>query len=984
MIGPRLSNARWEACCRKAEIVSTCDRKIGDTRAALELLAVAHGDCLDHVFAAVEKYSPGDLAAAYFIRAQRKANPVDYLHALNAAYAADSDAALFNRALIEQTLGLTREAIQSWDAVVRSESSDWSSEARVRRDRLMETADPANRLDLSELDGARLRRDRVTLQRITSEFPADAMRYFEGSDVLDLEASRAFAEALGDAGDPYASAIVDAVAQATDRNALRQGIAAFAGHDYERAAALLKRANNPLSLAAQYRQASAAFASGHDPMKILDLIAPVASKQGYRDLAARIHTLRASALEQNGRYLEAMEAYQQALQFTGATPTVDVLARRSANYTILGDPEEAFRNSFAAISLLPSVANLNARHQAFGSAAMATRELAYPAIALQFQNAAIDVIQKAVVEAPATGLKRTKHHFAIALRGRADIHVALGHDAAAEADLQQASDLAEAAELSSMLPLLRMRLAEVRGHQALAKGNFTEALARFSEAIALAEDQHSTYRAALHYKRALARGDTPEADEDRAAALSILRDEAIRLRDSVQRGEYERLWKPYFSRFQEMYHQMIERRIQQNDVVGAFVYAEQARAFEPMQLLLQSGAVPPGFRKIEASADLLRMNEQLPADTLILQYVVLKDRTYTWALSRDRPMRLFPSPVGSSQIEGWVERVRDAVESGRDALLTTTMRAAYEQLFRAPLASSPHTRIVIVPDGPMHGLPFAALQGTKGEGYLIQHRSIAVAGSTSLYLYTLHRDRQFKPDPRPAVLVVGEPALDDMLARQYALGPLVNALEEARQLARDYEDATLLTGREATAKRFLDSAKSATIIHFAGHGVANALNPWQSMLILAPDGRDPGDLTAERLLSTVQDLQHTRLIVLAACSTTSGKSVGPEGLAPLVRPLIAARVPSVVGTLWDVKDTATIKDLLVSLHRHYRNGDDVAVALQKAQLAMLREPARTWAPFQVIGYATSPYERPAALEETRNEHFRTQDSLHRPDGFHSQ
>jgi CHAT domain-containing protein len=124
--------------------------------------------------------------------------------------------------------------------------------------------------------------------------------------------------------------------------------------------------------------------------------------------------------------------------------------------------------------------------------------------------------------------------------------------------------------------------------------------------------------------------------------------------------------------------------------------------------------------------------------------------------------------------------------------------------------------------------------------------------------------------------------------------------------------------------------------------------------------------------------------VLAACSTASGESVGPEGLAPLVRPLIAARVPAVVGTLWDVKDTATIKDLLVSLHRHYRNGADVAVALQQAQLAMLREPARTWAPLQVVGYAASPYAPHAAQEELTSEYVRTENSLHRPDGLHPQ
>jgi CHAT domain-containing protein len=104
-----------------------------------------------------------------------------------------------------------------------------------------------------------------------------------------------------------------------------------------------------------------------------------------------------------------------------------------------------------------------------------------------------------------------------------------------------------------------------------------------------------------------------------------------------------------------------------------------------------------------------------------------------------------------------------------------------------------------------------------------------------------------------------------------------------------------------------------------------------------------------------------------------------------VRPLIAANVPAVVGSLWDVKDAST-KPLLVSFHRHYRQGDDVAVALRNAQLERLRnhESAMKWAAFQVVGYAASPYARPIALEKAKNEHLYRPNSLHRPDGLHSQ
>jgi CHAT domain-containing protein len=88
--------------------------------------------------------------------------------------------------------------------------------------------------------------------------------------------------------------------------------------------------------------------------------------------------------------------------------------------------------------------------------------------------------------------------------------------------------------------------------------------------------------------------------------------------------------------------------------------------------------------------------------------------------------------------------------------------------------------------------------------------------------------------------------------------------------------------------------------------------------------------------------------------------VGPEGVAPLVRPLIGAGIPAVIGSLWDVDD-ATATELLVSFHRCYQRGSDAADALREAQLQLLHSSnagyrsALAWAPFELIGNASSPF-----------------------------
>jgi CHAT domain-containing protein len=98
--------------------------------------------------------------------------------------------------------------------------------------------------------------------------------------------------------------------------------------------------------------------------------------------------------------------------------------------------------------------------------------------------------------------------------------------------------------------------------------------------------------------------------------------------------------------------------------------------------------------------------------------------------------------------------------------------------------------------------------------------------------------------------------------------------------------------------------------------------------------------------------------VLSSCNSAGGHAIGPEGLAALVRPLVAAGVPAVVGSLWRVGSGST-EELMVQFHRHYATGEDAARALRNAQLDLLkREPALraaiSWAPFQVIGHGGPP------------------------------
>ncbi|HKR65155.1 MAG TPA: hypothetical protein VJZ00_15585, partial [Thermoanaerobaculia bacterium] len=290
----RLTGAEWQEYARPATLRTTCTDAVDTREKALELLTNAGGDCLDKALRAVERYAKDDLAAAYLTRFERKRDPdpIDLLHALETAEG-------FNRALAQEWLYLTKEAIHSWNEVA-AEKSGWGEEALEHRQRLQRLPDPLAQWSTDEFDDALHRRDRATLTKMAHAFPTNAARYFERSDLSDRAASRLYAEVLATTGERFPLAVVEAMEHPKDRAALEAGLAAFKKDMTDvRAAELLERAENPLSLVTRYYDADIDTAFRN-------------LRPDYRELSSRLFMLHAFLLEGESRYLDAHPDYDQA------------------------------------------------------------------------------------------------------------------------------------------------------------------------------------------------------------------------------------------------------------------------------------------------------------------------------------------------------------------------------------------------------------------------------------------------------------------------------------------------------------------------------------------------------------------------------------------------------------------------------------------------------------------------------------------------
>jgi CHAT domain-containing protein len=103
----------------------------------------------------------------------------------------------------------------------------------------------------------------------------------------------------------------------------------------------------------------------------------------------------------------------------------------------------------------------------------------------------------------------------------------------------------------------------------------------------------------------------------------------------------------------------------------------------------------------------------------------------------------------------------------------------------------------------------------------------------------------------------------------------------------------------------------------------------------------------------------TRLVVLAACSTAAGVVSRAEGAMSVARPFLAAGVPQVIASQWDVDDRST-SELFIAFHQALSKSADPVSALRTAQLSLLRRDdprlasPSAWGAFVALGTLVQP------------------------------
>jgi CHAT domain-containing protein/tetratricopeptide (TPR) repeat protein len=340
------------------------------------------------------------------------------------------------------------------------------------------------------------------------------------------------------------------------------------------------------------------------------------------------------------------------------------------------------------------------------------------------------------------------------------------------------------------------------------------------------------------------------------------------------------------------------------------------------------------------------LRRSIPADGVILEYILDGDHCWVVATTRDHLPRIVVIRGDEATVDRKVARFV-ALLAGAQPAVSSLSHELYGLLVR-PVASELRGKqtICLVPDGSLWRLPFQALRGD--DGYLVERHPLFYAPSAAvLAWYESHRPQSAA---RP-MLAIGDPGTRP-------LRPLPDAEREARTVAAIYGGTSLLlTGAQATESRFKTLAPQFRILHLATHGTFDNRQPMYSNVVLAPGGSDDGLLEAREWIGL--DIR-ADLVVLSGCETGRGLAIGGEGVVGMSWALLAAGCPTAVVTQTDVPESAAA--LMIEFHRRLasrskRGGvfDPRAAteALRDAQLAMLRDKRYAepfhWAGFMLIG-----------------------------------
>jgi CHAT domain-containing protein len=366
-------------------------------------------------------------------------------------------------------------------------------------------------------------------------------------------------------------------------------------------------------------------------------------------------------------------------------------------------------------------------------------------------------------------------------------------------------------------------------------------------------------------------------------------------------------------------------------------------------------------------------HDLLPGDSALLEYYLGPERSYLWLVQSTgvRAFRLPPRSAVEAQIANAVDPFGKILERRRSPQKQLAFERAMHVLSATLLGPLRDTslpeRLIIVPDGGLHRVPFAALRLPAGRSLGLVHDLIQIPAAAYLkagkqpqrisdfpQTFLAFADPVFSPDD-PRI----EPRLQTSKASAWDLHlprlPFNAEIGTVESLVPPNK-LRILRGFDAN----LEMVRR---LPFSTHALIDDRIPELSRIVLTMverDGRPVDGFLRSYQLSQLH--LNGSILVLSACDTALGKQVLGEGLAGLTASLFHAGAAQLVLTLTEV-DAEGSSAFLREAYRHLfaaRNANQPAVSMEHALTLARRDMAQSlrwsdpyyWGSFSIYGRPT--------------------------------
>lgn len=323
----------------------------------------------------------------------------------------------------------------------------------------------------------------------------------------------------------------------------------------------------------------------------------------------------------------------------------------------------------------------------------------------------------------------------------------------------------------------------------------------------------------------------------------------------------------------------------------------------------------------------------------LLSYFINQDQSVVYVITPDTFVTV-PLQIAPRAVEELLEQIGSpwqSKKSQRDpAFGLNALHKLYSRVFEPVVAwLSPKSSIIIVPDGPLAGIPFGMLTSSlastyQNASYLVLDYAISVELAAALIVE--RPQSSSRQELSLDLLALGRSEFGRFTWNGMTLPDLPLVQEEIRRVSKGILYQQIALNDQATEKKLAEHIGEARVIHIASHAETDSAHPLYSRIALWEGPDEDGVLYLYELQGHSLP---TELVVLSGCSTARGKPIAGEGMVGLQYAVRSAGAKSSLATFWPVDDKATV-DIMGKFYEGLKAGLPKDVALQKAQIEYLQ------------------------------------------------